>query len=126
MRAAQWLSVFQKDPKKFDESETPMAKPEAERAVFEEELKNETKFFGGEEYEMSRTPAEKESFRRALHETMDLWYAHQGTTIYMLTKLPEGSERKNGYDDSGWTSYERCSAEQIKKVWLWQTISTSH
>eukprot|EP00966_Prymnesium_polylepis_P285284 6589933-Prymnesium_polylepis.1 len=23
---------------------------------------------------------------------MDLWYAHQGTTVYMLTKLPDGSE----------------------------------
>ena len=37
----------------------------------------------------------------------------------MLTKLPEGSERKVGYDDSGWTTYERCSAEQIKKVYLY-------
>ena len=36
----------------------------------------------------------------------------------MLTKLPEGSERKVGYEDSGWTTYERCSAEQIKKVYL--------
>ena len=97
-----------------------MAKPEAERAAFEEEFKNKTKFFGGEAYEMSRTPAEKQSFGRALHETMDLWYAHQGTAIYMLTKLPEGSVRKNGYDDSGWTSYERCSAEQIKKVFLYK------
>eukprot|EP00966_Prymnesium_polylepis_P060846 1411252-Prymnesium_polylepis.1 len=46
---------------------------------------------------------------------MDLWYAHQGTTVYMLTKLPEGSERKVGNEESGWTTYERCSAEQIKK-----------
>eukprot|EP00966_Prymnesium_polylepis_P317988 7345520-Prymnesium_polylepis.1 len=49
---------------------------------------------------------------------MDLWYAHQGTTVYMLTKLPEGSKRKVGYEESGWTTYERCSAEQIKKVSL--------
>eukprot|EP00966_Prymnesium_polylepis_P206048 4774556-Prymnesium_polylepis.1 len=33
----------------------------------------------------------------------------------MLTKLPKGCARTVGYDDSGWTSYERCSAEQIKK-----------
>eukprot|EP00966_Prymnesium_polylepis_P311701 7202587-Prymnesium_polylepis.1 len=49
---------------------------------------------------------------------MDLWYAHQGTAVYMLTQLPEGCARKVGYGDSGWTTYERCSAEQIKKVHL--------
>ena len=47
-------------------------------------------------------------------------YAHQGTAVYMLTELPEGTTRKNGYDESGWTSYERCSAEQIKKVYLYE------
>ena len=36
----------------------------------------------------------------------------------MLTKLPDGSSRKVGYADSGWTTYERCSAEQIKKFYL--------
>ena len=47
---------------------------------------------------------------------MDLWYAHQGTTVYKLTKLPEGcTTRKVGYNDSGWTTYEGRSAEQIKK-----------
>jgi len=51
---------------------------------------------------------------------MDLWYAHQGITVYMLTKLPEGSTRKIGYADSGWTTYERCSAEQIKKFYLYE------
>jgi len=45
-------------------------------------------------------------------------YAHQGTTVYMLTQLPEGTERKVGYDASGWTTYERRSAEQIKKFYL--------
>lgn len=49
---------------------------------------------------------------------MDLWYAHQGTTVYMLTKLPEGATREVGYNDSGWTTYEKCSAEQIKKFYL--------
>ena len=48
----------------------------------------------------------------------DCRYAHQGTTVYMLTELPEGCARKVGYEDSGWTTYERCSAEQIKKVRL--------
>ena len=70
--------------------------------------------------EGKRSEAEQEGFRFALHETMDLWYAHQGTTVYMLTELPEGSARKVGYSDSGWTTYERCSAEQIKKVYLYE------
>ena len=47
-------------------------------------------------------------------------YAHQGTTVYMLTQLPEGTERKVGYDASGWTTYERRSAEQIKKFYLYE------
>ena len=45
-------------------------------------------------------------------------YAHQGTTVYKVTKLPEGSERQVGYKDSGWTTYEECSSEQIKKFYL--------
>ena len=71
-----------------------------------------------EAYEASRTEEEKAGFHYALHETMDLWYSHQGTTVYMVTQLPEGSRRSVGYDDSGWTTYERCSAEQIKKFYL--------
>ena len=29
------------------------------------------------------------------------------------------SAREKGYEESGWPTYERCSAEQIKKVYLW-------
>ena len=92
--------------------------PAAERPAFEADLKARRRFFGGEAYEASRTPEEKVSFTYALHETMDLWYAHQGTTVFMLTQLPEGATRAVGYVDSGWTTYERCSAEQIKKFYL--------
>eukprot|EP00966_Prymnesium_polylepis_P036042 836009-Prymnesium_polylepis.1 len=99
-----WLSMHQKDPALFDASETPEAKPEGpERAAFIEDLKAKRKFFGGEQYELSRPVEEKESFNVALKETMDLWYAHQLTSLYMLTKLPEGSQRTTGYDESGWT-----------------------
>eukprot|EP00966_Prymnesium_polylepis_P266150 6148005-Prymnesium_polylepis.1 len=69
-------------------------------------------------YERSHTEVEKEGFNFALSNTMDLWYAHQGTTVFVLTQLPEGSERAVGYVESGWTTYERCSAEQNKKAWL--------
>mmetsp|Transcript_30602 Transcript_30602/g.98301 ORF Transcript_30602/g.98301 Transcript_30602/m.98301 type:complete len:534 (+) Transcript_30602:116-1717(+) len=114
-----WASIDQKDPRLFDPSETPEAKPEGpERNAFIDDLKAGRSFYGGAAYEASRSEEEKAAFRYALHETMDLWYAHQGTTVYMLTELPEGTQRKAGYDDSGWTTYERRSAEQIKKVYL--------
>ncbi|CAK0825261.1 unnamed protein product [Prorocentrum cordatum] len=63
-----------------------------------------------------RTPDEKAAFGHALRQTMDLWYAHQGTTVFLLTQHPRerGSQRPTGYDESGWPTYERCSAEQIK------------
>ena len=67
-------------------------------------------------YSSSTSVEEAAAFGYALHSTMDLWYAHQGTTVMMLTQLPEGSARTTGYDDSGWTFYERCSAEQIKQI----------
>ena len=102
-----WLSIYQKDPKlwtpacmKADKDLTPSEAEEKRR------------------YESSRSEEQVRGFRYALHETMDLWYAHQGTTVYMLTKLPEGSARIVKYADSGWTTYERHSAEQIKKVYL--------
>ena len=98
--------MHQKDPSKWTpacmkKDPTPAEKEETER------------------YEASRTPEEKASFGYALSETMDLWYAHQGTTVYMLTKLPADSTRTISYQESGWTTYERCSAEQIKKVYLY-------
>ncbi|CAK0809093.1 unnamed protein product, partial [Prorocentrum cordatum] len=74
-----------------------------------------------------RTPAEKAAFKHGLEETMDLWYAHQATTVLLLTQHPRerGSARKEGYDQSGWTTYERCSAEQIKQVWRWEAKWTA-
>jgi hypothetical protein len=110
-----WLSIPQKDPTLFDELETPDAKHGAERNAFLDDLKARRRFYGGEAYEKSRTEAETEIFRFALHKTMDLWYAHQGTTVYKLTRLPKGSTRKSGYHQSGWTTYESCSSEQIKQ-----------
>ncbi|CAK0809927.1 unnamed protein product [Prorocentrum cordatum] len=53
-----------------------------------------------------RTPAEKAAFKHVLHETIDLWYAHQARTVFLLTQhLREwGSTRECGYDQSGWTT----------------------
>ena len=107
-----WTSLYQLVPSLWRPFMTgPEAKKEAEQS---EEEREQTKA-----YFNSRTKEEQEGFAYALHNTMDLWYAHQGTSVYMLTKLPENSSREVGYSDSGWTTYERCSAEQIKKVYMY-------
>ena len=71
-----WGSLHQKDPELFDPNERPEAKPEgAEREAFVADLKAKRKFYGGAEYEASRSPEEKEAFGRALGDTMDVWCA---------------------------------------------------
>ncbi|CAK0848215.1 unnamed protein product [Prorocentrum cordatum] len=106
-----WPSLLQGDPDKADEAKAAALRQgktqkDAQKAADE----------------AKRTPAEKAAFKHGLQETMDLWYAHQATTVLLLTQHPRerGSERECGYDQSGWTTYERCSAEQIKKVYRYQ------
>ncbi|CAK0833800.1 unnamed protein product [Prorocentrum cordatum] len=103
-----WPSLLQGDPVKADE-----AKAAALRQGKSEKDAQETAD------KAKRTPAEKAAFKHGLEETMDLWYAHQATTVFLLTQHPRerDSAREYSYDQSGWTTYERCSAEQIKQVW---------
>ena len=109
-----WCAIYQKDPELFDERETPEAKPlGAERAAFVEALAAGTAFYGGKEYEESRTPEQKAAFRRALHETMDVWYAHQMIVTLFVTQLPYGYTGRT-YENRGWTFFERSSSELIK------------
>ena len=112
-----WGSLYQKDPALFDSSETPEAKPEAERAAFEADLKAKRKFYGGEAYEKSRSPEEKAGFLRSLEETMDVWYAHQMIVSLFATLLPDWYTAKADarvYESRGWTFFERSSAELIR------------
>ena len=108
-----WASIPQKIMRLFDPNETPEAKPE-ERAAFLEDLKAGRKFYGGQAYKESRTDEEKAAMKRALHQTMDLWYAHLGITVVLLTELPdelpEGFDKTRSYENRGWTTFERCSA----------------
>ncbi|CAK0829152.1 unnamed protein product [Prorocentrum cordatum] len=102
-----WPSLLQGDPTKAEEAKAAaLRQGKSEKDA--QEAADEAK----------RTPAEKAAFKHALEDTMDLWYAHQATTVLLLTQHPRerGSARECGYDQSGWTTYERCSAEQIKKV----------
>ena len=93
-------------------------------------MRDGRRFFGGKAYDESRTAVERALFATALHDTMDLWYSHQGTVVYMLTKLPDDAmsmsnvtrtrtrTRTRGYHESGWTTYESCCASQIKRTYL--------
>jgi len=103
-----WPSLLQGDPDKA-EAAKKAALQEGKSDKEAEDAADKAK----------RTPAEKAAFKHALHKTMDLWYAHQGTTVFLLTQHPQdrGSTRECGYDQSGWTTYERCSTEQIKNVY---------
>jgi hypothetical protein len=106
-----WGSLLQGDRERFEAAKAAAL----ERGCSEEDASDA----GWKDF---RTPSEKAAFDFALHETMDLWYAHQGTTVFLLTQHPRerGSDRPKGYDESGWTTYERCSAEQVKKVYRFQ------
>ena len=95
-----FCSLFQRDPTLFEASETPEAKQEGEeRDAFIAALKAKTAFYGGEAYDKSRSEAEGRPFKAAL-DNMEVWYAHAGTTVIMLTETPEGS-RASPYDSKG-------------------------
>ena len=86
-----FCSLFQRDPTLFEASETPEAKEEGEeRDAFIAALKAKTAFYGGEAYDKSRSEAEGRPFKAAL-DNMEVWYAHEGTTVVLLTETPEGS-----------------------------------
>ena len=70
------------------------------------------------------TDAENKGYKFALMQTMDLWYAHQRTVVFMCTKPPptvqeDGTVVTRSFDASGWTTYERCCAEQIKGYYMY-------
>ena len=44
---------------------------------------------------------------------MNVWYAHAGTTVVMLTETPEGSSA-SPYDSKGWPTFESSVAMLIK------------
>ena len=98
-------SIWQKDALLFDERETPDAQPtQAEKQAFTEGLAAGTKFFGGKEYENSRSAAMVESFRRALG-SMDLLYSHQESVVWRMTRLLKGLEGTVvPYQERGWVS----------------------
>ena len=108
-----FCSLFQRDPTLFEASETPEAKEEGEeRDAFIAALKAKTAFYGGEAYDKSRSEAEGRPFKAAL-DNMEVWYAHAGTTVVLLTETPEGSSAL-AYLLRGWPTFESSVAMLIK------------
>ena len=70
-----WMSLYQRDNRLW--------KPFMARSDLQPEQLAQK-----EAYLSSRSDEEDASVRRALTQTMDLWYAHSGTCVYLLTELP--------------------------------------
>ena len=71
-----------------------------------------------------RTPQEDALFRRALH-VMQVWYAHLGTTVFLMTELPaEYAGNTQGYHKRGWTTFERLVSMIAKRSTIsgWPTV----
>ena len=77
-----------------------------------------------------RSAEEQASWEQARAHTMDLWYAHPATTVYLCTRLPppplSGCDRP-AYEASGWPTFERACTEQVK-AWAppeaaWRLVS---
>ena len=62
-----------------------------------------------------RNKVEEALFRHSL-QSLDVIYAHEGLGTLLSTRLPEGVDVALGYDDRGWTNFERAEAELIKPV----------
>ena len=68
----------------------------------------------------------EEEFWRAMRDTMDLWFAHDGIATILLSKLPAGvpTGYSAGADEqntsrSGWPAFERFASEQEQKWQHW-------
>jgi hypothetical protein len=117
-----WASLYQKDPQKWQswmdgpdrwksDQDLAVVAVDGPKMVAERHAYNE-----------SRSSEETAAFRRALENTMDLWYGHGATTVILLTELPDelpiGFDVTRTYAARGWTTFEQCSAELAKSFKL--------
>merc|ERR1719352_995376 len=62
-------------------------------------------------YQALRTTVEHAAFKRSLG-TINYWYAHLLTVVWMLTAVPEGCDSKP-YHERGWPTFEFGIASMI-------------
>lgn len=60
---------------------------------------------------MGRTKEQAETFDAA-RNYMNLWFAHQATTVWALSYLPPDADRA-GYHQSGWPTFERAVSAML-------------
>lgn len=66
-------------------------------------------------WQWPRTPAQQASFDRALRN-LNTWYAHQLTMVWCITDAQvRHGDRTLGYNDKGWTTFERELALMAKR-----------
>ena len=107
-----WMSLHQRDNKLWE----PFMYREGSDGSLPKKYDTKKHRDKIQKYKTSRKPEHEESIGWALRETMDLWYAHKGTSVFLLTELPTRySGKRPDYDSSGWTTYERSCAELIKE-----------
>ena len=117
-----WASGYQKDPKLWVAWMTDRELYNMSDEALENSAVDGAKMVAERRtYEASRSIEQKAAFDRMLHGSMDLWYAHAGVTVILMTQLPDevptGFDKTRTYGSRGWTTFERCSAELIKKNW---------
>jgi len=59
-----------------------------------------------------RSVDEEESFQRAMSDVI-LWYAHQGTRVWMMSSVPDDVGRGEPYHERGWPIFEETLAKWI-------------
>ena len=110
-----WGSLHQKDPRLWKEW---MVCTDDELRAKHDGQTYECMMEERRAYNQSRSATENEAFKRALTNTMDLWYGHTGTTVVLLTELPatlpSSFDTSRTYESRGWTTFERCSTELAK------------
>lgn len=64
-----------------------------------------------------RTPVEDGLFQHALGN-LDVVYAHSRLATFLSTRVPCGIELDRGYDERGWTNFERSEGQLLRKETL--------
>mmetsp|Transcript_33760 Transcript_33760/g.73471 ORF Transcript_33760/g.73471 Transcript_33760/m.73471 type:complete len:413 (+) Transcript_33760:116-1354(+) len=112
-----WLTPEHPDPKGEQASLIALAVKVRLQAERDEAVDDLAIFFDWcSLYQKERTPAQGESFDRALKD-VNLWYAHQLVSVWMLTEIPEGWTGVKCYTERGWPSFEYGVSTMITPSW---------
>jgi len=66
-------------------------------------------------YQEPRSEVQEQSYARASAQSY-LWFLHQNTRVWLLTKVPEHVERPEAYEQRGWPCLERALADMLTQT----------